>query len=148
MNYRHAYHAGNHADVLKHIVLARAIERLTAKDKPLRVIDAHAGTGVYDLAGVEAGKTLEWQGGIAKLAEPFTAEIETALAGYRRVTGGLLAEQRYPGSPWIAARLLRPQDRLTLNELHPEDQAELALNFSDDRRVGLTAVDAEMCIKA
>ena len=79
MNYRHAYHAGNHADVLKHAVLARLMEHLKKKDKPFRVIDAHAGIGLYDLAGLEAGKTGEWEGGIGKLAEPFNAEIEALL---------------------------------------------------------------------
>ena len=67
MNYRHAYHAGNHADVLKHAVLARLMEHMKKKDKPFRVIDAHAGIGLYDLAGLEAGKTGEWEGGIGKL---------------------------------------------------------------------------------
>lgn len=148
MNYRHAYHAGNHADVLKHIVLARVLERLAAKDKPLRVLDAHAGTGVYDLEGVEAGKTLEWRGGIGRLAEPFAADVEALIAGYRRVVGTLLTDRRYPGSPWIAAELTRPQDRLVFNELHGEDHATLAAQFMSDRRVTVTAVDAAVCIKA
>ena len=76
MNYRHAFHAGNFADVLKHVVLARLLEHMKKKDKPFRVIDAHAGIGLYDLSGIEAGKTGEWEGGIGKLAEPFDAEVE------------------------------------------------------------------------
>jgi 23S rRNA (adenine2030-N6)-methyltransferase len=148
MNYRHSYHAGNHADVLKHIVLARVIERLLRKDKPLRVIDAHAGAGLYDLAGVEAGKTLEWQGGIGKMAEEFAAPVETLLSAYRKVVGELLSGRHYPGSPWIAAELARADDRLVLNELHPEDRAALEDNFAGDRRVTVTGLDAEVCIKA
>ncbi|MCA3573285.1 MAG: 23S rRNA (adenine(2030)-N(6))-methyltransferase RlmJ, partial [Aestuariivirga sp.] len=89
MNYRHAYHAGNHADVLKHAVLARVIEHMKKKDKPFRVIDAHAGVGLYDLNGTEAGKTGEWLGGIGKLAEPFSEEAEALLAPYRKVIADL-----------------------------------------------------------
>ena len=89
MNYRHAYHAGNHADVLKHVVLARAIAHMKKKDKPFRVIDAHAGIGLYDLSGIEAGKTGEWEGGIGRLAEPFSAEAEDLLKPYRQVIAAL-----------------------------------------------------------
>ena len=118
MNYRHAYHAGNHADVLKHAVLARLMEHLKKKDKPFRVIDAHAGIGLYDLAGLEAGKTGEWEGGIGKLAEPFNAEIEALLAPYRAVIAALNPDgglRYYPGSPELSLRLMRPNDRLIAN---------------------------------
>jgi len=117
MNYRHAYHAGNHADVLKHAVLARVFTHLKKKDKPFRVIDAHAGIGVYNLDGIEAGKTREWQTGIGKMAELFTADIESLLAPYRENIaalnpgGGLT---RYPGSPMDRGRDVtrnRPHDR-------------------------------------
>ncbi|MGH6855887.1 MAG: 23S rRNA (adenine(2030)-N(6))-methyltransferase RlmJ [Aestuariivirga sp.] len=151
MNYRHAYHAGNHADVLKHVVLARALVHLKKKTKPFRVIDAHAGIGVYDLDGIEAGKTGEWQGGIGKMAEPFAADIEALLAPYREAVqalnpgGGL---SRYPGSPWIAARLMREADRLVANELHPEDKVLLVNCFRGDPRVQVSALDALTCIKA
>lgn len=148
MNYRHAYHAGNPADVLKHIVLARVIERMVGKPKPLRFIDAHAGIGLYDLGGVEAVKTLEWQDGIGKMAAPFEPAVETLLAGYRRITGELAPANRYPGSPWIAAELLRAEDRLVLNELHPQDRAILARTFARDARVSVTEVDALAAIKA
>ena len=79
MNYRHAFHAGNHGDVLKHVVLTRLFQHLNRKDKPYRVVDAYAGAGIYALDGVEAGKTGEWQSGIGKLAEPFAPEIEPVL---------------------------------------------------------------------
>ncbi|MCA3560523.1 MAG: 23S rRNA (adenine(2030)-N(6))-methyltransferase RlmJ [Aestuariivirga sp.] len=151
MNYRHAYHAGNHADVLKHVVLARVIAHMKKKDKPFRVIDAHAGAGVYDLAGIEAGKTGEWEGGIGKLAEPFSAEAEDLLKPYRHVIaalnpgGGL---RYYPGSPELALRLMRPQDRLLANELHPQDAVALERQYLHDPRCDVTAMDAETCLKA
>ncbi len=146
MNYRHAYHAGSHADVLKHVVLTRVIERLKLKPKPFRVIDAHAGAGTYDLGGPEAFKTGEWQSGIGKLAEPFAPDVETLLEPYRRMTAALAP--RYPGSPDLAARLMRAEDRLTANELHPEDYATLARHFRHDRRVTVTGVDAGACLAA
>lgn len=151
MNYRHAYHAGNHADVLKHVVLTRVLAALNRKDKPYRVIDAHAGGGLYALNGVEAGKTREWEGGIGKLATPFAPEIETLLASYRRIiadlnpAGGL---NFYPGSPEIAARLMRTDDRLIVNELHPEEAARLTDSYRRDRRVKVLELDAETCVKA
>jgi 23S rRNA (adenine2030-N6)-methyltransferase len=151
MNYRHAYHAGSHADVLKHAVLARVIEHLKKKDKPFRVIDAHAGTGAYALDGIEAGKTGEWEGGIGKMAKAFSLKIEALLKPYRDViaalnpAGGLL---RYPGSPEVVAQLMRAQDRLIANELHPEDNAALERHFRRDPRVTVTMLDAETCVKA
>ena len=151
MNYRHAYHAGNHADVLKHTVLTRVLVHLKKKAKPFRVIDAHAGPGVYDLDGIEAGKTCEWQSGIGKMAEPFVASIEALLAPYRETLATLNpagAVTRYPGSPAIAARHIRDTDRMVANELHPEDKLLLENCFRHDRRVKITGVDAETCIKA
>ena len=151
MNYRHAYHAGNHADVLKHIVLARVIEHMKKKDKPFRVIDAHAGIGIYDLKGIEAGKTGEWEGGVAKMAEPFLAEVEALIAPWREAIaklnphGGLA---QYPGSPDLALSLMREDDRLIANELHPDDMTTLQRNIGWDERVKVTALDAEVCIKA
>lgn len=151
MNYRHAYHAGNHADVLKHAVLARLLEHMKKKDKPFRVIDAHAGIGLYDLAGIEAGKTGEWEGGIGKLAEPFDAEVEALLAPYRAVLAALNPQgglRWYPGSPELALRLMRPQDRLIANELHPQDAIALEREYLRDQRCDVTSMDAETCLKA
>lgn len=151
MNYRHAYHAGNHADVLKHVLLARVMEHLKKKAKPFRFIDAHAGIGVYDLGGVEAGKTGEWEGGIGKLAEPFAPEVETLLKPYRDVIaalnpgGGL---RIYPGSPELALRLMRENDRMIANELHPQDAITLERHYIHDQRVDVTSMDAETCLKA
>jgi len=151
MNYRHAYHAGNHADVLKHAVLARVITHMMKKDKPFRVIDAHAGTGVYDLGGIEAGKTGEWEGGIGRLAEPFAAEVEALLAPYRQVIAALNPQggvRIYPGSPDLALRMMRDSDRMIANELHPQDAVTLERHFIRDARVEVTSMDAETCLKS
>ena len=151
MNYRHAYHAGNHADVLKHAVLARVMEHMKKKAKPFRVIDAHAGIGLYDLSGIEAGKTGEWEGGIGKLEQPFAPEVEEILAPYRAVIAQLNAQgglRLYPGSPELALRLMRGEDRMIANELHPQDAITLERHFLHDRRVDVTSMDAETCLKA
>ena len=150
MNYRHAFHAGNHADVLKHIVLARLMEHLKKKDKGFRFIDAHAGVGVYDLQGIEAFKTGEWQGGIGKMAKPFSSDVETLLAPYRQVIAAMNegGVKHYPGSPELAMRLMRAQDSIVLNELHPEDFASAGRRYASDRRVLVTALDADVAIKA
>lgn len=151
MNYRHAYHAGNHADVLKHAVMARVLVHLKKKDKPFCVIDAHAGVGVYDLSGIEAGKTDEWRGGIGKLADPLPDAAEALLAPYRDVLKDLNSDgtlRFYPGSPELARRLVRDQDSLILNELHPDDAMALERQYAFDNRVKVTALDAAVCIKA
>jgi len=150
MNYRHAYHAGNHGDVLKHIVMTRVLAHLAKKDKPFRVIDAYAGTGLYALDGVEAGKTREWEGGIGKLAEPFAPEIEALLTPFRQIIAALNPEggtRRYPGSPEIALRMMRPRDALIANELHPEDSDLLASSYAHDPRVTVTQLDAAASVK-
>jgi 23S rRNA (adenine2030-N6)-methyltransferase len=151
MNYRHAYHAGNHADVLKHAVLALALTHLKKKDRPFRVIDAHAGPGIYDLASVEAGKTGEWQGGVARLAEPFAPQLEALLAPYRAVIAALNPQgslRLYPGSPELALRLMRQDDKLIANELHPLDAVALERHFIRDPRAEIISMDAETCLKA
>jgi 23S rRNA (adenine2030-N6)-methyltransferase len=121
MNYRHGYHAGNFADVVKHLALVAILLHLRKKETAFSVVDSHAGRGRYDLAGPEAGKTGEAQHGIARLAE-LSGEMPEALSTYL----SLVKESgAYPGSPLIAAELLRPQDRLTAIEKHPEEFAEL-----------------------
>ena len=151
MNYRHAYHAGNHADVLKHAVLARLIEYLASKDKPFAVLDAHAGIGTYDLLGLEAGKTIEWRGGIALMEEAFADEVEKVLAPYRRavaalnVGGGL---RFYPGSPDIILQGMRASDRLIANELHAQDAETLAMNYAGEPRLQPIVLDALQAVKA
>lgn len=151
MNYRHAYHAGNHADVLKHAVLARVMEHIKKKAKPFRVIDAHAGIGLYDLAGVEAGKTAEWEGGIGKMAAPFAPEVEALLAPYRAVIAALNpggGVRLYPGSPELMLRLMREADRMIANELHPQDAIALERQYIHDPRVDVTSMDAGTCLKS
>jgi len=152
MNYRHAYHAGNFADVVKHVVLARIIEYLKRKDAAFRVIDTHAGIGLYDLASEAAGKTQEWRSGIGRLVgQTFPPEVETLLQPYLDAVGlpwdaTELAE--YPGSPLIARRLMRPQDRLFAIELHPEDAARLKDLFAGDIQVRVLELDGWLSLGA
>ncbi|WFP75174.1 23S rRNA (adenine(2030)-N(6))-methyltransferase RlmJ [Mesorhizobium sp. WSM4906] len=152
MNYRHAYHAGNFADVVKHAVLSRLVEYLKQKDKAFRVIDTHAGIGRYDLASVEAGKTGEWQGGIGRLfghaLEPRAAALlQPYLDAVRAENpdGGL---RRYPGSPLVVRRLLRSQDRLTAIELHPDDAARLKAVFAGDFQTRVIELDGWLALGA
>ena len=151
MNYRHAYHAGNHADVLKHAVLARVFVHLQKKDKPFAFLDAHGGIGRYDLRSVESGKTGEWEGGIGKLSDPFTDDVEELLLPYRQAVaaenpfGGL---RYYPGSPLVAAHVMRPGDRILVNELHPEDAEILRRTLDNDRRISTSVLDAGRAVKS
>jgi len=120
MNYRHGYHAGNFADVVKHIALIAIIDHLKKKDTGFSVIDSHGGRGAYDLSGEEASKTGEAQNGIGAL-RALGGDLPAPLTIYRNMTSG----RRYPGSPLIAAQSLRPQDRLVAIEKHPQEQAAL-----------------------
>lgn len=149
MNYRHAYHAGNFADVFKHALLAMCLEHLKGKDKPFFVLDTHAGVGLYDLAGVEAGKTGEWLGGIARVMDAPDAPQD--LAPYLDVVRGLNPDgglRYYPGSPWVTRALARDNDRIALCELHPADSAALAENMRRDRRVKVHPRDGYGAVKA
>ena len=152
MNYRHAYHAGNFADVVKHAALALTIERLKAKDAPFCVIDTHAGLGRYDLSSAEAQKTGEFRGGVLRLLESDPASLPPELAPYlavvRAMNKGSAALRWYPGSPRLALDLMRPQDRLMLLELHPEDARTLAGLFAGDARVSVHNADGYMGLKA
>jgi 23S rRNA (adenine2030-N6)-methyltransferase len=155
MNYRHAYHAGNFADVLKHVVLTRVIEYLKRKPAPFRIIDTHAGSGRYALHSEEAAKTGEWKAGIARLlgpdAPPLPAEVAGLMAPYLdavRAENGAGALRLYPGSPLIARRLMRADDRLVANELHPEEHARLKASIGRDRRVKVLQLDGWLALKA
>lgn len=146
MNYRHGFHAGNFADVFKHALLARLIVYLTRKETPFRVIDTHAGEGAYDLAAEEAERTLEWRGGIGRLADLSGADSETLalLAPYLDCVGAFGPDGRpalYPGSPMIAARLMRPQDRALFCELRPDAFEALRYRFGRDARVKTIHID-------
>ena len=128
MNYRHAYHAGNFADVMKHAALALAVEYLKQKEKPFFILDTHAGTGATDLSGEEAQKTGEYRDGIARVLAQETPHPALApyLAALKTLGFDGAAAMRYPGSPLIARTLARPGDRLAFCELHPEDAAALS----------------------
>lgn len=146
MNYRHAYHAGNFADVFKHVMLARILAYLARKPSAFRMIDTHAGDGFYDLGGVEAEKTGEWREGVARLIDAqaqIPAEVQTLIAPYLAIAATRLAETnpRYPGSPAIAAALLRQQDRMIFCEAHPEIAANLKHNLGRDRRAKIIEID-------
>jgi 23S rRNA (adenine2030-N6)-methyltransferase len=126
--YRHAFHAGNHADVLKHLVLVRVLRYMNAKEKGYRVVDTHAGAGGYSLEGRYAQKKGEFEQGIARLWG--RDDLPAAVADYvdlvRRFNADGGALRQYPGSPAFAQMLLRPQDQLRLFELHPTDHRILA----------------------
>ncbi|MDW4499623.1 23S rRNA (adenine(2030)-N(6))-methyltransferase RlmJ [Sulfitobacter sp. D35] len=129
LSYQHIYHAGNLADVHKHAMLAWMLDYLTRKDKPLSYIETHAGRALYDLGDAAAVKTGEAAQGIGKVANWFKAEHP-----YARVLDEVHAAhgaQAYPGSPMIAARLLRSTDRIDLAELHPAEEASLRAALAD-----------------
>jgi len=146
MNYRHAFHAGNHADVFKHAALTLILEHLLRKPAPFAVLDTHAGVGVYDLASEGAQKTKEYETGVGRV---FGRDLPAAPR-----YAALLAEMNpaglaiYPGSPEIARRTLRDQDRLMLCELHPADAAELRARYRGDPRVAVHRRDGYEAIGA
>ncbi len=156
MNYRHAYHAGNFADVVKHAVLALLVERLKGKESAFCVLDTHAGIGRYDLRSVPAQKTGEFRGGILRLLEhdgrTLPAALKPYLAAVRALNGGAnfsaTALRWYPGSPRLVRSLMRRQDRLALLELHPEDAAALAALFARDPQVEVRQADGYIGLKA
>jgi len=153
MNYRHIYHAGNFADVLKHAVLALVVEHLKLKEQPFRIVDTHAGIGLYDLASEEAQKTGEWRDGIGRiLADTPPAEVAEILAPYldvvRAENEGRNEIVRYPGSPRVARRLMRPGDALVVNEAHTEDAARLKALFAKDAATKTLAIDGWTALKA
>jgi 23S rRNA (adenine2030-N6)-methyltransferase len=152
MNYRHAFHAGNFADVLKHAVLARILVHLGEKAAPFRVIDTHAGAGRYDLSSTAAERTGEWRDGIGRLiAAELPDEVRALLAPY---LGAVAAANRgkslryYPGSPLIALSLMRPQDRLVACELEPHASAALTASLRSDARARAVAIDGWVALNA
>jgi 23S rRNA (adenine2030-N6)-methyltransferase len=152
MNYRHAYHAGNFADVLKHAVLCRVLTHLRDKPAPFRVIDTHAGAGCYELGGPEASKTGEWRHGIDRLRRAeLTQQVRALLAPYLDAVAALNpagALARYPGSPALTQLLLRPQDRLVACELEPQAAAALKGHLRGDHRVKMVAIDGWTALRA
>jgi 23S rRNA (adenine2030-N6)-methyltransferase len=157
MNYQHAFHAGNFADVHKHAVLARILVYLRQKPAAFRIIDSHAGAARYDLFADEAARSGEWRGGIARLwqarqqqsrdwvsVEPLLSPYLDAVAACN-ADGGL---RTYPGSPLIAQHFIRPQDRLIACEIEPRSAALLAATLRGDRRVKTLAIDGWTAIAA
>lgn len=153
MNYRHAYHAGNFADVLKHAVLAAIIAYMQRKDHAFRVIDTHAGPGLYDLSSTEAQKTGEWLGGIGRVLD---AELSPALAAFldpwlsaaRELNSDKGGVRLYPGSPKLTRLMMRKQDRLSAMELHPQDARALKTLFAGDHQVRVIELDGWLSLGA
>jgi 23S rRNA (adenine2030-N6)-methyltransferase len=141
VNYRHAFHAGNFADCMKHALLHWMLGAMMRKPTPLCVLDTHAGRGEYDLSALEALRSGEWHEGVARIM----AVADGPLAPFVALLREAGAPRRYPGSPAIARAMLRPQDRLLLNELHPEDHVALKRAI---RRTAVHARDAYEAARA
>ena len=156
MNYRHGYHAGNFADLLKHTALCELLRLLTSKDKKLFVLDTHAGAGGYDLAADKARRTGEAEAGIVRLLGEGKAGMPGAVARYLAsvqaydrkfgAAGGTL--RRYPGSPRLIRAALRPGDRFVACEKHPEEALLLKREFAGDRAVEVSPSDGYHALKA
>ena len=152
MNYRHAFHAGSFADVFKHAVLCRILHYLRGKQAPFRVIDTHAGAGLYDLTSAEASRGGEWHDGIERLlAARLSEQVAALLAPYLEVIGALNERGRlkiYPGSPAITRAWLRPQDRLIACELEPRAATALASHLRGDTRIKTLEIDGWTALSA
>jgi 23S rRNA (adenine2030-N6)-methyltransferase len=147
MNYRHAFHAGNHADAFKHVVLLALCDALAAKPAPCFALDTHAGRGLYRLEGQDALRTGEASAGVARLrrgADPAIDRYLDAIAACRAQHGA----DAYPGSPWLLAHALRAQDRIACCELQAEEAAALKANFAGDARVAVHRRDGYAALKA
>lgn len=149
MNYRHAYHAGNFADVFKHIVLVALTKAFLRKDTAFCYLDTHAGVGYYDLAAEAAQKSKEYAGGVSKiLAAPTPPALITDYLNCLKPHKKVPAASFYPGSPFIVKHFLRPDDRMILSELHPEDYQQLKKVFSQDKQVAVHHLDGYQSLKA
>ena len=149
LSYRHSFHAGNHADVLKHTVQSLIIESLKEKEKPFLYLDTHAGAGRYQLSGEHAERTGEYLEGIARIWQ--RDDIPEELAAYMSVVNHFNRNESlryYPGSPLIARQLLREDDKLHLTELHPSDFPLLRSEFQKDDRTRVSRSDGYQQLKA
>jgi 23S rRNA (adenine2030-N6)-methyltransferase len=149
LSYLHEFHAGNHADVLKHVALLALLSRLKANAKPLRYIETHAGAGGYELGSAAALKNREFEGGIGRVWDATEAPpaVERWLDLVRRYNGGAAKLSRYPGSPWLARELLSETDSIFLFELHPAEHHMLERRLGSDPRVHILRQDGlEGCI--
>jgi 23S rRNA (adenine2030-N6)-methyltransferase len=145
MNYRHAFHAGGFADVIKHIVLVRILTYLHEKETPFRVIDSHAGAGLYDLTGDEATRSGEWATGIARIMQARFSEATVPLvAPYLDIVRSFNKPRElkvYPGSPLIARALMRPQDRMVACEVEPNARKHLISALRRDTQARVVDLD-------
>jgi 23S rRNA (adenine2030-N6)-methyltransferase len=152
MNYRHVFHAGGFADVIKHIVLVRMLIYLQEKPAAYRVIDTHAGAGLYDLTSDESRRGGEWQTGIARLMQArFSAEVEPLIKPYLDIIRAFNPERElkaYPGSPLIARALFRPQDRMTACELEPKARKRLVDALRRDTQARVVDLDGWLALPA
>ncbi|WP_375413940.1 23S rRNA (adenine(2030)-N(6))-methyltransferase RlmJ [uncultured Bradyrhizobium sp.] len=152
MNYRHAFHAGGFADVVKHLVLVRILTHLHDKPAPFRVIDSHAGAGVYDLTGEEARRGGEWLTGIARIMQArFSETVLPLVAPYLDIVRAFNPQrdlQTYPGSPLIARALLRPQDRLVACEVEPGARKRLIDALRRDAQARVVDLDGWVALPA
>ena len=153
MNYRHAFHAGNFADVLKHVVLMMLVEHLKKKATPFFYLDTHAGGGSYDLSLGESQRSGEYKQGIGRLLEFPEAALAPEVADYVRLVRacagpGRSAITAYPGSPTIVARLRRPTDRLVLAETHAREAQSLRAAFGREKLVAVLESDGYAAVKA
>jgi 23S rRNA (adenine2030-N6)-methyltransferase len=146
MNYRHIYHAGNFADIFKHLILTMVVGYLQQKDKGLFILDAFAGIGLYDLNSVPAQKTQEYADGVSRFLQEDS--INPDLQFLQRILSPYWQKKLYMGSPLLLAQSLRPQDRLVANELHPEDYKSLKINMASFERVLITQKDAYEVIRS
>ena len=152
MNYRHAFHAGGFADVVKHVVLVRILTYLQDKPAPFRVIDTHAGAGLYDLTGDEARRGGEWLTGIARLMQArFSEDVAPLTKPYLDIVRAFNRPgdlEAYPGSPLIARALLRPQDRLTACEVEPKARKRLIDALRRDTQARVVDLDGWVALPA
>jgi 23S rRNA (adenine2030-N6)-methyltransferase len=152
MNYRHAFHAGGFADVIKHIVLVRILTYLHDKQAPFRVIDSHAGAGIYDLGGDEARRGGEWLTGIARIMQArFSEAVLPLVSPYLDIVRAFNPQrdlQAYPGSPLIARALLRPQDRLVACEVEPKARKRLIDALRRDTQARVVDLDGWVALPA
>ena len=152
MNYRHGFHAGNFADVVKHAILTRALVALSGKDAPFRYIDTHAGAGRYDLTSEVAARSPEWRDGIDRLLKaPIPAPIAELLKPYLDAIGAKDAHGvplAYPGSPALAKALLRRGDRIALCEKNDGERAALVLALGKDSRLSIVGTDGYIALNA
>lgn len=147
--YRHAFHAGNFADVFKHVILVQLLRALHKKDKPFFVLDTHAGAGLYNLRSTEAQKVGEYRHGIARLWE--TGNLSPELKDYRELVATFNPSEKlsiYPGSPRLIQRLLRAADRLVACELHPSEFPILQEEMAGERNVSVLRLDGYDALKA